>query len=180
MADEAATVNDQTPSRPQPRSHPARGRRAYQRRQRRLALLGLVLPAAAGSVALALVAISQTKVYAYAPSSLPQAGEIQDRKIKLGGIVEAGTLREGPGTQVRFAVTDGERAVPVVFDGFLPSLIAEGDGAVVTGVLREDGVFVAELVAARHDELYMAPEVADALKATGRYDDYVAEKRGAR
>ena len=154
--------------------------RAFQRRQRRLLLLGLVLPAVAGSVALALVAISQTKVYAYAPSALPAAAEIAGRTVKLGGLVAEGSLAEGAGTEVRFAITDGAATVPVVFDGFLPSLIVEGDGAVVTGTLRPDGTFAAEIVAARHDELYMAPEVADALKATGRYEAYVAEKREKR
>ena len=154
--------------------------RAFQRRQRRMLLLGLVLPAAAGSVALALAAISQTKVYAYAPSALPPLAEVQGRTLKLGGLVEAGTLKRGEGTLVRFSVTDGAASVPVVFDGFLPPLVAEGDGAVVTGRLRPDGTLAADIVAARHDELYMAPEVADALKATGRYEDYVADKREGR
>ena len=152
-------------------------RAPFRRRQRRALLLGLVLPAFAGATALALVAISQTKVYAYGPSQLPDAAELQGRKVKLGGLVAEGSLRPGEGTLVRFAVTDGERAVPVVFDGFLPSLIVEGDGAVVTGTLRADGVLEASLVAARHDEVYLAPEVADALKETGRYDEYVASKR---
>jgi cytochrome c-type biogenesis protein CcmE len=147
------------------------------RRQRRALILGLVLPAFAGATALALTAISKTKVYAYAPSSLPAAQEIAGRTIKLGGLVADGSLREGEGTEVYFAVTDGEATVPVIFDGFLPSLVVEGDGAVVTGSLREDGVFVADLVAARHDEVYMAPEVADALKSTGRYEAYIEERR---
>ena len=155
-------------------------KRAFQRRQRRALILGLVLPAAAGSVALALTAISRTKVYSYTPSALPAITELDGRTVKIGGLVEAGTLSQGAGTEVRFAVTDGAVSVPVVFDGFLPPLIVEGDGAVVTGTLLADGTFAAETVAARHDELYMAPEVADALKATGRYDDYVAEKREGR
>ena len=157
-------------------------KRAFQRRQRRALILGLVLPAAAGSVALALTAISRTKVYSYTPSALPAITELEGRTVKIGGLVEAGTLTQdtGTGTAVRFAVTDGAVSVPVVFDGFLPPLIVEGDGAVVTGTLQPDGTFAAETVAARHDELYMAPEVADALKATGRYDDYVAEKREGR
>ena len=152
-------------------------RAPFRRRQRRALLLGLVLPAFAGATALALVAIGQTKVYAYGPSQLPPASELSGRKVKLGGLVAEGSLRQGEGTEVRFAVTDGEATVPVVFDGFLPSLIVEGDGAVVTGTVAEDGTLVASLVAARHDEVYMAPEVADALKETGRYDDYIAAKR---
>ena len=155
----------------------SRARAPFRRRQRRALLLGLVLPGFAGATALALVAVSQTKVYAYGPSQLPPPAEIAGRTIKLGGLVAEGTLAPGEGTLVRFGVTDGERTVPVVFDGFLPSLIVEGDGAVVTGTLRADGVLEASLVAARHDEVYMAPEVADALKETGRYDAYVAGKR---
>ena len=149
----------------------------FRRRQRRALLLGLVLPAFAGATALALVAISQTKVYSYGPSQLPAPGDLAGRTVKLGGLVADGSLAPGEGTRVRFAVTDGVATVPVVFDGFLPSLIVEGDGAVVTGTLRADGVLEASLVAARHDEVYMAPEVADALKASGRYDEYVAGKR---
>ena len=149
----------------------------FRRRQRRALVLGLVLPAFFGATALALVAISQTKVYSYGPSQLPSATELSGRKVKLGGLVAEGSLQDGEGTRVRFAVTDGLATVPVVFDGFLPSLIVEGDGAVVTGTLREDGTLEASLVAARHDEVYMAPEVADALKASGRYDDYIASKR---
>ena len=154
--------------------------RAFQRRQRRALLLGLVLPAAAGSVALALTAISQTKVYAYGPSSLPPAAEARGQRMKLGGIVAADSLRDGAGTQTRFAITDGAVTVPVTYDGVLPSLVVEGDGAVVTGTLLADGTFAADIVAARHDELYMAPEAADALKATGRYESYVAERREGR
>ncbi len=149
----------------------------FQRRQRRALVLGLVLPAFAGATALALAAISKTQVYAYAPSELPPFEEVRGRTIKLGGLVAEGTLSEGTDTTVSFAVTDGVSTVPVLFDGFLPSLVIEGDGAVVTGTLREDGTLVASLVAARHDEVYMAPEVADALKATGRYEEYVEGKR---
>ena len=148
----------------------------FRRRQRRALVLGLVLPAFAGSVALALTAVSRTKVYAYAPSTLPAFEEVQGRTLKLGGLVAEGSLSQ-EGTLVSFDVTDGEATVPVVFDGFLPSLVAEGDGAVVTGTLGEDGTLRASLVAARHDEVYMAPEVADALKQTGRYDEYVASRR---
>ena len=149
----------------------------FRRRQRRALLLGLVLPAFAGATALALTAISKTKVYAYAPSDLPSAAELDGRTVKLGGLVAEGSLVEGDGTDVRFAITDGETVVPVVFDGFLPSLVVEGDGAVVTGTVAGDGSFTATLVAARHDEVYMAPEVADALKKTGRYDDYIEGRR---
>ncbi|WP_031552444.1 cytochrome c maturation protein CcmE [Parvularcula oceani] len=152
-------------------------RTPYRRRQRRALILGLVLPAFAGATALALAAITRTQVYSYAPSQLPDASEIGGRTVKLGGLVAEGSLLQEEGTAVRFALTDGEATVPVRFDGLLPSLVLEGDGAVVTGTLDREGVFVAELVAARHDEVYMAPEVADALKATGRYEDYVADKR---
>ncbi|MBB4659777.1 cytochrome c maturation protein CcmE [Parvularcula dongshanensis] len=156
---------------------PSRRALPFRRRQRRALLLGLVLPAFAGATALAVTAISRTQVYAYAPSALPASDELAGRTVKLGGLVEEGSLRHGAGTEVYFAVTDGAATVPVRFDGFLPSLVAEGDGAVVTGTVSSDGTFEATLVAARHDELYMAPEVADALKSTGRYDEYVAQKR---
>nr|MCU0945720.1 cytochrome c maturation protein CcmE [Rubritepida sp.] len=92
----------------------------------------------------------------------------------LGGLVEAGSvIREGEQQGrpiVRFRVTDGANAINVVYSGVLPDLFREGQGVVTQGVLRPDGVFQAREVLARHDETYMPPEVADALKRAGHWD----------
>ncbi len=149
----------------------------FKRRQRRLLVLGIVLPAFIGATALALTAISRTQVYFYGPSALPSAAELDGREVRLGGLVLEDTLKAGLDTKVTFTVTDRIREVPVVFDGALPSLVAEGDGVVAQGTLRADGIFVADTVLARHDENYVAPEVADALKESGQYDAFIEGRR---
>ncbi|WOI53672.1 cytochrome c maturation protein CcmE [Parvularcula sp. LCG005] len=149
----------------------------FRKRQRRLLMLGIVLPAFFGATALALFAVSQTKVYFYAPSGLPALSELPDREIRLGGMVEKGSLKAGEAVAVTFTITDGEKSVPVIFDDVLPGLVAEGDGVIAQGRMREDGTFIASTVLARHDENYMAPEVADALKETGAYEQYINDKR---
>lgn len=148
----------------------------FRRRQRRMLLLGIVLPAFIGATVLALMAISRTQVYFYGPSALPSPMELAGREIRVGGLVEEGTLIARQGTGWTFAVSDGEAAVSVIFNDELPSLVAEGDGVVAQGTLREDGIFIATNVLARHDENYMAPEVADALKDTGEYEKYLKGK----
>lgn len=105
--------------------------------------------------------------YFYSPSDIadsrPQDGQI----IRLGGLVETGSL-ENSGTTVQFTVTDGGSNIPVIFTGFLPDLFAEGQGMIATGTLRA-GVFQAQEILAKHDEEYMPKEVADALKKRGVY-----------
>src|SRR5205807_10256456 len=89
-----------------------------------------------------------------------------------GGLVEKQSLRhEADGRSVDFRVTDGKTDIVVVYDGALPDLFREGQGVVAEGRLRSDGVFVATSVLAKHDEKYMPPEVADALKKAGRWQE---------
>lgn len=149
----------------------------FRRRQRRLLLLGIVLPAFFCATVLALMAISRTQVYFYGPSALPNYAELDGREVRLGGLVEEGTLKAGTDTKVAFTVTDRLKSVPVIYDDALPSLVAEGDGIVVQGTLGPDGVFIANNVMARHDENYIAPEVADALKESGQYEEYIKNRR---
>ena len=85
--------------------------------------------------------------------------------IRVGGLVEKGTLkRQEDGLTVQFVVTDNAEKVTIRYTGILPDLFNEGQGVVTKGKLGEDGVFVAEEVLAKHDESYMAPEVADSLQ----------------
>lgn len=96
----------------------------------------------------------------------PKAGEV----FRLGGLVEAGSIRRGDGETITFNVTDGGAVVPVRFTGVLPDLFGENQGMIGTGVM--DGqVFVAEEILAKHDESYMPKEVVDALKEQGVYQD---------
>ena len=134
-------------------------------RQRRLlwVLAGLVLVGAA--VTLVLRALNSNVMFFYSPSQV-HAGEVpQGAAFRLGGLVEQGSLqRSGDGMLLRFSVTDEVRSVPVQYRGLLPDLFREGKGVVVSGRLQPDGAFQASEVLAKHDENYMPPEAAHALK----------------
>ena len=86
-----------------------------------------------------------------------------DRTFRLGGLVEKGSVKRD-GVMVNFVVTDTFRQVPVRYQGILPDLFKEGKGVVAQGKLGADGVFMAQEVLAKHDENYMPPEAAEALK----------------
>lgn len=146
-------------------------------RQRRLlwVLAGLALVAAA--VTLVLRALNSNVMFFYSPSQV-HAGEVpHGAAFRLGGLVEPGSLqRSGDGMLLRFAVTDEVRSVPVQYRGLLPDLFREGKGVVVSGRMQADGAFQASEVLAKHDENYMPPEAAHALKnAAGKPSEKSAE-----
>ena len=91
--------------------------------------------------------------------------------FRLGGLVEQGSVKHGAGAAVHFRVTDGKNSIPADFDGVLPALFREGQGVVATGAMNAGGTFVANEVLAKHDEKYMPPEVVDALKRSGRWQE---------
>ena len=91
--------------------------------------------------------------------------------FRLGGLVEMGSVKHGSGAEVHFRVTDGKSSVPANFNGVLPALFREGQGVVATGSMNGNGTFVAKEVLAKHDEKYMPPEVVDALKRSGRWQE---------
>ncbi len=143
------------------------------RKHRRLVIVlaGLVLVGAAA--ALVLTALRENIVFFHAPSDIAADPPSVGRAIRLGGLVEEGSVERGAdGLTVRFRVTDLEHAIPVVYTGILPDLFREGQGVVTEGALGEDGMFRASEVLAKHDENYMSPEVADALKKSGRWQHY--------
>ncbi len=132
-------------------------------RSKRLAIVVGVLAAVGVAVALVLNAFSSNLVFFYTPSQIAAKEAPQGRTFRVGGLVQAGSVaREG--VTVRFLVTDTAQTVPVRYDGVLPDLFKEGKGVVAQGQLGPDGVFVAREVLAKHDENYMPPEAADALK----------------
>ena len=102
------------------------------------------------------------------PSEIAEEAPSPDERFRLGGLVEDGSITRGSGQVVSFRVTDGAESVAVTFDGILPDLFREGQGAIMTGYLK-NGVFEASEVLAKHDENYMPKEVADALKEQGVY-----------
>jgi cytochrome c-type biogenesis protein CcmE len=134
-------------------------------RKQRMILVGLVLTGVAVAVALGLNAFRENIVFFFTPSQVAAAEAPRDRSFRLGGLVQAGSVkREDDGLTVHFVVTDTLKDVPVVYKGLLPDLFREGQGVVTQGKLGADGAFVASEVLAKHDENYMPPEVADTLK----------------
>ncbi|MEK8030183.1 cytochrome c maturation protein CcmE [Ideonella sp. DXS29W] len=132
-------------------------------RQKRLAIAGGVLAGLAAATALVLNAFNSNLVFFFTPSQVASGEAPQQRPFRLGGLVREGSVQRN-GVQVRFVVTDTQRDVPVDFNGLLPDLFKEGKGVVAQGTLRPDGVFAAREVLAKHDENYMPPEAAEALK----------------
>jgi cytochrome c-type biogenesis protein CcmE len=121
---------------------------------------------------LVLNAFSDNLVFFYSPSDLKTKHVPFDRQLRIGGLVEEHSVtREANGKTIDFRVTDGNNAVAVSFTGGLPDLFREGQGVVAEGVLRRDGSFLASNVLAKHDEKYMPPEVADALKRSGHWQE---------
>jgi len=150
-------------------------------RHKRAAIVVGVLAAVGVAVALVLNAFNSNLVFFYTPSQVASNKAPQGRTFRIGGLVEAGSLRRD-GVTVRFVVTDTAKEIPVRFDGVLPDLFKEGKGVVAQGKLSPDGVFVAREVLAKHDENYMPPEAADAVqraeKMKARMASTIAEGGG--
>ena len=137
-------------------------------RQQRMIVVGLVVAGVVGAVGLALRAFNENLLYFYTPTQVAAGEPPAGRKFRLGGLVNKGSLqRESGQLAVRFDVTDLKQTMTVVYSGVLPDLFREGQGVIAHGVLLADGTFRADEVLAKHDENYMPPEVADALKAQG-------------
>lgn len=132
-------------------------------RHKRLALILACVGLLGGAIALVLNAFQSNLVFFLTPSQIVAKEAPLDRTFRLGGLVEKGSVKRN-GVQVQFQVTDTYRTVPVRFEGILPDLFKEGKGVVAQGKLGADGVFVAKEVLAKHDENYMPPEAAEALK----------------
>jgi cytochrome c-type biogenesis protein CcmE len=146
------------------------------RKQRRLALIGTGLGVLGLAAALVLFALKDTIVFFNSPSDLVDKHVGPGTRVRLGGLVEQGSVTRGENLNVRFQVTDGNRAVAVVYQGILPDLFREGQGVIAEGALEPSGIFKADTVLAKHDEKYMPKEVADALKKQGHWKDDYGQK----
>jgi cytochrome c-type biogenesis protein CcmE len=145
------------------------------RKKRRMWIVLLCAIGLGSATALTLTAFQDNLVFFRSPSDIVAERPAPDRAFRLGGLVESGSVqREAaiPGQRpvVHFRVTDGAHVIPVTYAGVLPDLFREGQGVVTTGRFGVDGVFRATEVLARHDETYMPPEVADALKRAGHWN----------
>ena len=137
------------------------------RKRQRLVLLLLGLLALGGATALVLTAFSGNLVFFYSPSDLKKQTVAFDTRVRIGGLVEDGSILHGAGSRVSFRITDGKTDIPVTYRGILPDLFRQGQGVVAEGKLEPDGVFAASTILAKHDARYMPREVVDALKKTG-------------
>lgn len=130
-------------------------------------LAGLALLAVAGAALLALSGLKDQAAFFYAPSDVKKQGLPLGRAVRLGGLVEAGSVRRAAdGVTIDFIVTDGQASTPVTFKGIPPDLFREKSGVVAEGQFQPDGSFVATNLLAKHDEKYQPPELAGKLHET--------------
>lgn len=133
-------------------------------RQQRMLAVGLVVVGVAIATGLTLQAMKDSMMFFVSVTEVGEGKYPQDRNFRVGGLVLEGSVhREEGSLEMTFKVTDLRCELPVSYTGVLPDLFREGQGVVAHGRLREDGVFIADQILAKHDENYMAPEVADSL-----------------
>ncbi len=131
-------------------------------KHQRLVLIVIATVAVLVAVLLAMWGLKDRAAYFYTPTEVAAGKAAAGQAIRLGGMVEAGSLRRLPdGVTVRFVMDDGSGKVPVAFRGILPDLFREGSGAITEGRLAKVGTFVADNILAKHDERYMPPELGN-------------------
>lgn len=140
------------------------------RKHKRLTFAAIGLGLLGVAAALVLTAFEESIVFFHSPTDIAEGKVKIDRRVRLGGLVEEGSVQKQAGAVTAFRITDGANVIDVTYRGILPDLFREGQGVVTEGRLQ-GGLFVAEEVLAKHDENYMPPEVADALKKSGRWQE---------
>ena len=142
---------------------------ALKPKHQRLVLIAVALVALIGAALLAAWALRNQASYFYVPSDMTATPPQPGQAVRLGGMVEQGSLKTQPdGVTIEFVVGDGKARVPVSFSGIVPDLFVEGSGVVAEGSLRADGTFVATNLLAKHDENYMPRELEDMNAAQQR------------
>ena len=130
-------------------------------KNQRLVLVVAATVAMLVAVLLAIWGLREQASYFYTPADIAAGKAEEGRAVRLGGMVERGSIRRGAdGVTIRFVVTDGHARTPVVFRGIVPDLFREGSGAVAEG-RAQDGIFIADTILAKHDERYMPPELGN-------------------
>ena len=130
-------------------------------KNQRLILALLALAAIVGAALLAMSALKDQAAYFYTPSDARKDGVPVGQAVRLGGMVQNGSIvRDPDGVTIRFVMTDGQESVPVSFRGIVPDLFKEDSGAVAEGRFEAGGAFVADNILAKHDERYMPPQMA--------------------
>lgn len=138
------------------------------RKQRRLYFVGFGMLLLGVATALVLTAFNDNMVYFYSPTDIQTQQIPPERRVRIGGLVETGSVTRD-GATVNFRITDMQSTIPASFGGILPDLFREGQGVVAEGKIGADGTFQAAEVLAKHDENYMPKEVADSLKKSGQW-----------
>jgi cytochrome c-type biogenesis protein CcmE len=145
------------------------------RKQRRAVVIVVGVALVSVSVGLVLWAMQSSVTYFRSPTDVVKQRPAPGERFRLGGLVEA--YEKGSGIIVTFRVTDGANSLPVTYNKEVPDLFRNGQGTIAEGKLGADGVFVADIVLAKHDEKYMPPEVADALKKSGRWKEQGGQQK---
>ena len=128
-------------------------------RRRRLLWIAAIALAVSGTAYGVIRAFNDNMVFFYTPTQMLAGEAPSGRSLRIGGMVEAGSIEREPGTlNIRFRITDQDKTIPVIYTGVVPDLFREGKGAVAQGELK-DGVFVASEILAKHDENYMPPKL---------------------
>jgi cytochrome c-type biogenesis protein CcmE len=142
------------------------------RKQRRTTVIVSGVSVAIAATLLILTALRDSIVYFHSPSEVVSSEMVPGENIRIGGLVSTDSVKRGGGETIFFSVTDMAATVPVEFTGILPDLFREGQGVVIEGAFDSQEKFIAKTVLAKHDENYMPPEVADALKEAGHWEEY--------
>jgi cytochrome c-type biogenesis protein CcmE len=130
-------------------------------KNQRLVLVSAAMVAALAAVLLAMWGLRDRAAYFYTPADIAAGKAGQGQAIRLGGMVQKGSIaRQGDGLTIRFSVTDGRATTPVAYRGIVPDLFREGSGVVAEGRVA-NGTFVADTILAKHDERYMPPELGN-------------------
>ena len=146
--------------------------RAATRKRKRLYIVLAGMTMLGIAVALVLTAFQDNIVFFYTPSDLAEKDVGPDRRVRLGGLVEDGSVQKAQdGVTTRFVITDYSATVKVSFKGILPDLFREGQGVIAEGRMLADGSLQATDVLAKHDENYMPKEVAEKLRESGRWQE---------
>jgi cytochrome c-type biogenesis protein CcmE len=135
---------------------------AFKPKNQRLVLVALAIVAVIGAVLLAMWGLKDRAAYFYTPADIAAGKAPAGKAMRLGGMVEAGSVKREPdGVTFRFIVNDRDAQTPVLFRGIVPDLFREGSGVVAEGRLEPGGLFVADTILAKHDERYMPPELGN-------------------
>jgi cytochrome c-type biogenesis protein CcmE len=149
------------------------------RKKRRAILIAAGLGMLGLASTLVLSALQTRVTFFMSPMDVVKSAPKSGTRFRLGGLVQAGSYRKLPDAVSEFTVTDNSASLPVIYKGILPDLFREGQGVVAEGQIGADGVFTADTVLAKHDEKYMPPDVASALKKSGRWQERGAKSSGA-